>query len=57
MKKIINFCQSYYLSDEGQTLVEYAMIILFVVVLAVVAVTLLGNSVVNVLWQQAAGAL
>ncbi|MBN1998113.1 Flp family type IVb pilin [candidate division KSB1 bacterium] len=57
MKNIITFCRKHFAHDEGQTLTEYAMIILFIVVLAIVAVTLLGESIIVVMWQEAAHAL
>ena len=35
--------------EEGQTLSEYALILILIAVVAIVAVTLLGNQIVSVL--------
>ena len=40
--------------EEGQTLSEYALILILIAVVAIVAVTLLGNQITNVLNQIAA---
>ena len=51
---LINFFRSIFRKEEGQTLSEYALILILIAVVAIVAVTLLGNQIVNVLNQIAA---
>lgn len=39
--------------EEGQDLAEYALLLIFVVVVAVAAVVTLGDTVIEVYWGQA----
>ncbi|MBN2089301.1 Flp family type IVb pilin [candidate division KSB1 bacterium] len=56
MTTAITYLQNLLKRQEGQTLSEYALILFLVVIVAIVALTLLGNSILNVL-NQIAGAL
>ena len=53
---LINFFRNLFRREEGQTLSEYALILVLIAVVAIVAVTLLGNQIVGVL-NNIAGAL
>ena len=53
---IINFFRNLFHREEGQTLSEYALILVLIVVVAIVAVTLLGNQIAGVI-DSIAGAL
>lgn len=46
---LTNFFRNFIRREEGQTLSEYALILVLVAVVAIVAVTLLGNQIVAVL--------
>jgi pilus assembly protein Flp/PilA len=50
----IKFFRNLVRKEEGQTLSEYALILILIAVVAIVAVTLLGNQITNVLNQIAA---
>ena len=49
-----NFFRKFFRKEEGQTLSEYSLILILIAVVCIVAVTLLGNQIVNVLNQIAA---
>ena len=51
---LVRFIRNAVRKEEGQTLSEYALILVLVAVVAIVAVTLLGNQIVGVLNQIAA---
>ena len=51
---ISNFFRNVFRKEGGQTLAEYALILILIAVVAIVAVTLLGAQIVNVLNQIAA---
>lgn len=51
---LFNFFHSIFYREEGQTLSEYSLILILIAVVCIVAVTLLGNQIVNVLNQIAA---
>jgi pilus assembly protein Flp/PilA len=51
---LTNFFRNIFRKEEGQTLAEYALILILIAVVAIVAVTLLGAQIVNVLNQIAA---
>lgn len=53
---LTNFFRNFFRKEKGQTLSEYALILVLIAVVAIVAVTLLGNQIVQVL-NQIAGAL
>ncbi len=53
---IIHFFRSLFHREEGQTLSEYALILVLIAIVAIVAVTLLGNQISSVL-NSIAGAL
>jgi Flp pilus assembly pilin Flp len=42
-------------TDDGQDLVEYAMLVVLIAVAAVLAVGTLGNTINSVFWQTIAG--
>jgi pilus assembly protein Flp/PilA len=46
---LANFFRNFTRREEGQTLSEYALILVLIAVVAIVAVTLLGNQIVAVL--------
>ena len=48
---LINFFRNVIRKEEGQTLSEYALIIVLIAVVAIVAITLLGNQISAVLNQ------
>lgn len=54
--KLINKFRSLIRKEEGQTLSEYALILILVAVVAIVAITLLGNQISGV-FNQIANAL
>ncbi len=56
-KKLSTFCQKFLTDNKGQTLTEYAMIIIFVVILAIATVTFLGESIILVFFEEMAAAL
>jgi pilus assembly protein Flp/PilA len=47
--KAIQFFRNFIRREEGQALSEYALILILIAVVAVVAVTLLGNQISQVL--------
>lgn len=53
---LTNFFRNFVRKEKGQTLSEYALILILIAVVAIVAVTLLGTQISNVL-NQIAGAL
>lgn len=53
---LTNLFRNFFRKEKGQTLSEYALILILVAVVAIIAVTLLGNQIVMVL-NQIAGAL
>lgn len=53
---IRNYFRNIGRKEEGQTLSEYSLILILVAVVTIVAVTLLGDQITNVL-NQIAGAL
>ena len=53
-KEVVMFLFKLFRKEEGQTLSEYALILILIAVVAIVAVTLLGNQITNVLNQIAA---
>ncbi len=46
-----------YDDEEGQDLVEYALLVGFIAVASVLAVSALGSSIANLFWSSAAGKL
>jgi len=48
---LIHFFKNFYRKQEGQTLSEYALILVLIAVVAIVAITLLGNQISTVLNQ------
>ena len=44
MMAILNFIKIFIANENAQTLTEYALIIMFVIILVVVALTLFGNA-------------
>jgi Flp pilus assembly pilin Flp len=46
---LIRFFQSLSKREEGQTLSEYALILVLIAIVAIVAITLLGNQIAGVL--------
>jgi Flp pilus assembly pilin Flp len=57
MKAIIGAVARLVGDDEGQDLIEYALLAGLIALVAVVGVTAVGNAVNNVLWQTIATAL
>lgn len=51
---LIKFFRNFVRKQEGQTLSEYALILILIAVVAIVAVTLLGNQISGALNQIAA---
>ena len=51
---LITFFRNFVRKQEGQTLSEYALILILIAVVAIVAVTLLGNQISAALNQIAA---
>jgi Flp pilus assembly pilin Flp len=43
--------------DEGQDLIEYAMLVALIAFVAMVGVTALGNTISNVFWTQIGAAI
>jgi len=56
MQAVINFFRGLFSKEEGQTLAEYALILVLIAVVVIAAVTLLGNQIDDVL-RNIAGAL
>ena len=56
MKKLMTLTRNLFIREEGQTLSEYALILILIAIVAIAAVTLLGNQISAVL-NQIAGAL
>lgn len=48
---LIHFLKDIVRKEEGQTLSEYALILVLIAVVAIVAITLLGNQISTVLGQ------
>ncbi len=51
MFNLIAFFRNFSRREEGQTLSEYALILVLIAVVAIIAVTLLGNQITAVLNQ------
>ncbi len=49
MQKLVNWVGGLFNREEGQTLSEYALILVLIAVVAIAAVTLLGNQISGVL--------
>lgn len=47
--RLISFFRSLSKREEGQTLSEYALILVLIAIVAIVAITLLGNQIAAVL--------
>jgi Flp pilus assembly pilin Flp len=47
----IKLCQNAICKEEGQTLAEYGLVLVLIMVVAAVAVALLGNTIVNLFNQ------
>jgi pilus assembly protein Flp/PilA len=51
MQQLLAMTRGLVAEDEGQDLLEYALLIVLIAVVCVGAVTLLGNQINTVLWQ------
>ena len=51
MRALANFAKNLVRRQDGQTLSEYALILILIAVVAIIAVTLLGNQISAVLTQ------
>ena len=51
MKKIVSFVAKKARSDDGQDLLEYALLCGLIALVALGAVTAVGNQINNVLWK------
>jgi Flp pilus assembly pilin Flp len=51
MHNLIAFFRNFFHRENGQTLSEYALILVLIAVVAIIAVTLLGNQITAVLNQ------
>ena len=56
MSMLINYVKSFARNDEGQDLLEYALLVALIAIVAVGAVTAAGNTV-NGIFTQIAGAI
>jgi len=56
MDGLVAFVNEQVRSEEGQDLLEYAMLVALIAVVAAGAVTTLGNTINTVLWQVIAAA-
>ena len=56
MDGFVEFVNEQLRSEEGQDLLEYAMLVALIAVVAAGAVTTLGNTINTVLWQVIAAA-
>jgi Flp pilus assembly pilin Flp len=57
MKRVFEHARTFIKQEAGQTLSEYSLILIFIVILCIAAVTLLGSQVIVVMWNQLAGML
>ena len=51
MKRLVTFVSERVRSEEGQDLLEYAMLCALIALVALGAVTAVGNQINTVLWQ------
>jgi Flp pilus assembly pilin Flp len=51
MKRLVTFVSERVRSEEGQDLLEYAMLCALIALVALGAVTAMGNQINTVLWQ------
>ncbi len=51
MKRLVTFVNERVRSEEGQDLLEYAMLCALIALVALGAVTAVGNQINTVLWQ------
>jgi len=51
MENLVKWVQNLFRGEKGQTLSEYALILVLIAVVAIIAVTLLGNQITAVLTQ------
>lgn len=51
MKRLVTFVANRVRSEEGQDLLEYAMLCALIALVALGAVTAVGNQINTVLWQ------
>ncbi len=56
MQTIMNFFRGLFAKEEGQTLAEYALILVLIAIVAIVALQLLGLNILGVI-NNIAGAL
>ena len=49
--KFINRLQKLFRGDEGQDLLEYGLLMALIAIVAIGAVTAVGNTINNVFWQ------
>ena len=57
MKRVLQHARKFIKLEAGQTLSEYALLMILIVIFCIAAVTLLGNNVILAMWQQVAGML
>jgi Flp pilus assembly pilin Flp len=50
MTRVLAFIASLASDDQGQDLMEYAMLMALIAVAAILAVTQLGQTITNILW-------
>jgi Flp pilus assembly pilin Flp len=51
--RIVSFVRS----DDGQTLVEYALVLMFIAIACIVILNTLGNVLINTYWNRISNAL
>lgn len=56
MQAVINFLRGLFSKEEGQTMAEYALILVLIAVVVIAALLLLGPAIANV-YQQITAAL
>jgi Flp pilus assembly pilin Flp len=50
MTRVLAFIVSFLSDDQGQDLLEYAMLMALIAVAAILTVTQLGQTITNILW-------
>ncbi len=56
MDRLVAILSTRFRSEQGQDLLEYSMLVALIAIVAVGAVTTLGNTINTVLWQVIAAA-
>ena len=57
MAQLVTAIRQLLARDEGQDLIEYAMLVALIAIVAMVGVSTLGNTISNVFWTQIGAAI